>query len=90
MPGFMRQRTQERIEQLAAENTRTTIDLELVEDGIEVGHKMMGELLASYEKTEATTGKNGGNGTVKSGTDDDLYLNEVGFMSRLGARRRPN
>jgi nucleotide-binding universal stress UspA family protein len=43
--GFMRQRTQERIETLAAERAATKIDLALVDDGIEVGRRMMQEML---------------------------------------------
>ena len=39
----MRNKTQERIEELARERAATTIDLALVEDGIEIGKKMMAE-----------------------------------------------
>src|SRR6201988_2612442 len=38
--GFMRNKTQERIEDLARERAVSTIDLALVEDGIELGKKM--------------------------------------------------
>jgi hypothetical protein len=37
--GFMRNKTQERIEELARERAGTAIDLALVEDGIEFGEK---------------------------------------------------
>ena len=39
--GFMRTRTQERIEELARERGVAAIDLPLVEEGIEIGKKMM-------------------------------------------------
>jgi hypothetical protein len=44
----MRSKTQERIEELARERGATTIDLALVEDGIEIGKKMMAEMIATY------------------------------------------
>ena len=52
--GFMRNQTQERIEALARERTeasgeRVTIDLALVEEGIEIGKKMMAEMIANYQ-----------------------------------------
>jgi nucleotide-binding universal stress UspA family protein len=46
--GFMRNKTQERIEELARERAATTIDLSLVEEGIEIGKRMMAEMIASY------------------------------------------
>ena len=57
--GFMRSKTQERIEAFAAERAaacrteasgegRATIDLALVEEGIEIGKKMMAEMIATY------------------------------------------
>jgi hypothetical protein len=57
--GFMRSQTQERIEELARERAaargagasgegRATIDLGLVEDGIEIGKRMMAEMIANY------------------------------------------
>jgi hypothetical protein len=48
--GFMRNKTQERIEELAAGRGVATIDLALVEDGIEIGKKMMAEMIATYDK----------------------------------------
>jgi hypothetical protein len=45
----MRNRTQERIEELARERAATTIDLGLVEEGIEIGKKMMAEMIATYQ-----------------------------------------
>src|SRR4029079_14645229 len=39
--GFMRDRTQQRIEEVAREREATTVTMELVEEGIAVGRKMM-------------------------------------------------
>jgi hypothetical protein len=52
--GFMRNKTQERIEELARERNAATIDLALVEEGIEIGKKMMAEMIATYEGPPAT------------------------------------
>ena len=48
--GFMRNKTQERIEELARERAATAIDLALVEDGIEIGKRMMAEMIATYSR----------------------------------------
>jgi proto-chlorophyllide reductase subunit len=55
--GFMRNKTQERIEELARERSATTIDLGLVEDGIELGKKMMAEMISTYSAPTSTTVK---------------------------------
>jgi hypothetical protein len=55
--GFMRNKTQERVEDLARERDASTIDLALVEDGIELGKKMMAEMIATYEGPKSTTAK---------------------------------
>ena len=46
--GFMRSQTQERIEELARERAAATIDLAFVEEGIEIGKRMMAEMIATY------------------------------------------
>ena len=84
--GFMRDRTQTRIEELAAECEAERIDLQLVEDGIEYGRQMMAQMLGQYEdekaagKGNATNGADGGeapeaatsNGaTTKVASEDD-------------------
>jgi hypothetical protein len=46
--GFMRNKTQERIEELARERAVASVDLALVEDGIEFGKRMMAEMIATY------------------------------------------
>jgi nucleotide-binding universal stress UspA family protein len=45
--GYMRDQTQRRAETLARENERVMIELTTVEQGIEIGRRMMEELLAS-------------------------------------------
>jgi nucleotide-binding universal stress UspA family protein len=90
--GFMRTRTQERIEELARERAASTVDLALVEEGIEIGKKMMAEMIANYsapgvnpqttgEAREATPpAAPAGAPATGNGTG---YLNEV---SSLNAR----
>jgi hypothetical protein len=48
--GFMRNKTQERIEEVARERGAASIDLALVEEGIEIGKKMMAEMISTYDK----------------------------------------
>ena len=55
--GFMRNKTQERIEELARERAAKGIDLALVEDGIEQGKKMMAEMIAMYSPPTSTSAK---------------------------------
>jgi hypothetical protein len=47
--GFMRNRTQERIETMAQERSLGAIDLSLVEEGIEFGKKAMAEMIAKQD-----------------------------------------
>jgi hypothetical protein len=84
--GFMRTKTQERIEELARERATATIDLGLVEEGIEIGKKMMAEMIAGYSAPgggsggAATTGSsNAGAGAAPAapGSNGSGYLNEV-------------
>ena len=56
--GFMRNKTQERIEALASTRRLATIDLPLVEEGIEVGKKLMEEAIAAQEAAQAQGGLN--------------------------------
>lgn len=82
--GFMRSKTQERIEELARERRAEAsgeggaIDLALVEDGIEMGKQMMAEMIATYNapppagaKPAATTTPTPAEGGGSG------YLNEV-------------
>jgi hypothetical protein len=54
--GFMRSQTQERIEALARERAAGVIDLALVEAGIEIGKRMMAEMIANYPSPGASPG----------------------------------
>jgi len=54
--GFMRSKTQERIEELARERAAAPIDLALVEEGIEIGKQMMAEMIATYSSPGASPG----------------------------------
>jgi len=51
--GFMRDRTQARVEELAAERGAATVDLALVEAGIEIGVQAMAEMIAQPEAGQA-------------------------------------
>jgi nucleotide-binding universal stress UspA family protein len=96
--GFMRDKTQERIEELARERDAATIDLALVEDGIEAGKRMMAEMIATYTGPPAPAGNGHGpaatNGATAASTPARSapvsaghdYLNEV---SPLNARTLP-
>ncbi len=98
--GFMRDRTQGRIEEIALERKRETIDLPLVEAGIEEGRNAMAKMLeeqgilssAQVEelRAEATeTGKcpfSKAVSHVYSGSPE-LVLNEVGVLSSMDSLR---
>ena len=56
--GFMRNRTQDRIEELAGERGVATIDLALVEEGIEIGRQLMEEMLAAQGAATPHSGLN--------------------------------
>ena len=82
----MRNKTQERIEEIARERTARTIDLGLVEEGIEIGKKMMAEMIAGYSApgsspaNTASAVKPNGSGApreVVNGSNGGGYLNEV-------------
>jgi hypothetical protein len=84
----MRNKTQERIEDLAKERAATTIDLALVEDGIEIGKKMMAEMIATYSgppaagatpATATTPAAGNGSGNGRG------YLNEVSQITARSA-----
>jgi nucleotide-binding universal stress UspA family protein len=87
--GFMRAKTQERIEELARERAAATIDLPLVEEGIEIGKRMMAEMIASYSgppsagtntsAAPAPAAANGGGNGSNQG-----YLNEVSPLTARG------
>ncbi len=70
--GFMRQRTQARIEELAVERTVDTIDLALVEEGITLGRALMEQVVAGYDEARVQQKP-----AAKSRPSPDAYLNEV-------------
>jgi nucleotide-binding universal stress UspA family protein len=91
--GFMRAKTQERVEEVARDRAATTIDLTLVEDGIEFGKKMMAEMIAGYTNAPGAPGANPGTAAadrdstrampapVSGASSGGGYLNEVRAMS---------
>jgi Proto-chlorophyllide reductase 57 kD subunit len=89
--GFMRNKTQERIEAFARERAVSSIDLALVEEGIEIGKRIMAETIANYSPPAATGNASPGVATaaeasgpardVTSAGNGSDYLNEVGRIS---------
>ncbi|MBM4411815.1 MAG: universal stress protein, partial [Chloroflexi bacterium] len=85
--GFMRAKTQERVEEVARERAATLIDLTLVEDGIEFGKKMMAEMIAGYTNAPGAGTNPGGAATrtpvapAPSAPSGSGYLNEVRSIS---------
>jgi hypothetical protein len=80
--GFMRNKTQERVEAMARARAATTIDLGLVEEGIEVGKRIMAETIAAYSSTPAAAGAvRQSSATIPAAVQDAPaggdYLNEV-------------
>jgi hypothetical protein len=88
--GFMRNRTQDRIEVLAAERGQEAINLALVEDGIAIGRQMMEEMLRNQEAAKAASAEV--SQPVEAAGALPLEprrppINEVGSPSALQARR---
>jgi nucleotide-binding universal stress UspA family protein len=81
--GFMRGKTQERIEELARERAAATIDLALVEEGIEIGKKMMAEMIATY--TPPAPGTTAGASAASGGAGGRTNLNEVSPLTARGS-----
>jgi hypothetical protein len=86
--GFMRNKTQERIEALARDRAATAIDLALVEEGIEIGKQMMAEMIANYPSPDASRGVATAAATTADAPADAApaasgsgYLNEVRSVS---------
>ena len=81
----MRNKTQERVEELARERAATAIDLALVEDGIEFGKKMMAEMIANYTRTgrEPRSRRRAPavGGTARSGTAGRWRLSQRGEIA---------
>jgi hypothetical protein len=101
--GFMRDKVQERLESLALDNKMLTIDLGLVEQGIEIGRKLMEEMLAaqSGNGTESSSGNGSADSEGKLTTPEKgaaagecplhgapkSVLNEIGIMAELEKAR---
>ncbi|NJL27444.1 MAG: universal stress protein [Thermoanaerobaculia bacterium] len=99
--GFMRDRTQRRIEELAAERNLSEISLELVEEGIQHGLQAMAEMIGQYGgaspemKAQDAAPKAEGEtcpvatepAASKSSGKIELALNEVSVMSKLAEAR---
>jgi hypothetical protein len=78
--GFMRNQTQERIEELARERAAAVIDLALVEDGIEIGKRMMAEMIKNYPsqgKSPAVVTAARDSAAGSAASNGNGYLNEV-------------
>jgi hypothetical protein len=84
--GFMRDRTQQRIEEVAREREATTVTLELVEEGIAVGRKMMEEAIAGYQKAPEQA-RGAYNAIDVTRSNAPTSLNEVGVMSEMARLR---
>jgi len=67
--GFMRDKTQRRIEELAAEHDAGEIDLTLVEEGIEHGKRMMAEMLGQVQAPAGAKGADGGSANAGSAAE---------------------
>ena len=95
----MRDRTQRRIEEIAAERSvAAAIDLAIVEAGIEDGRKAMEEMIKGYqanpaparevmERAEPARVERVEPASTSAGA---LPLNEVGIMAAMEAKRRQN
>lgn len=90
--GFMRNRTQDRIEALAVESGAGRIDLALVEEGIAIGRQMMEEMLRQEVEARAAAGASTEPAAVAKSAASAYVerrpaINEVGSPSALQARR---
>jgi hypothetical protein len=87
--GFMRNKTQERIEELARSRTAATIDLPLVEEGIEIGKQMMSEMIASYSAPGASAAATTASpqAAPSAAAPGRGYLNEVGAQRLVPDRQ---
>jgi hypothetical protein len=91
--GFMRSRTQERIEELARDRAVATIDLALVEEGIEIGKRLMAEMLATYSGPDVGPGSERGGASRAAaapprdpGAQADGNPNGGGYLNEVSPR----
>jgi hypothetical protein len=87
--GFMRNKTQDRIEEVAAEREVKTIDLDLVEDGIEMGRQMMASMIQTYQANPEAARQQSST-TPSNGGDTGPALNEAGLMGDVGSMQTKN
>ena len=74
--GFMRNMTQERIEGLAKERGVATIDLAVVEGGIEIGKQMMAEMISTYQRPGATPNTAAAKPTAPAGNGGPISVGQ--------------
>lgn len=90
--GVMRVRLQERAERLVGERELQRVDLSVIEEGIDEGRREMEEFIRDQETESRSVAESVGTDespmkTVKAARDG-LYLNEVGLLQALAARRK--
>ncbi|MFN7951186.1 MAG: universal stress protein [bacterium] len=91
--GFMRTKTQERIEALADERQSVVIDLALVEEAIGASRQLMAEMIQGYaanpEAARRVVTAPSAPALARPGSaSEPVPLNEVGIMSALSAMRQ--
>jgi len=84
-----RKKPQERMEELARERAAATIDLGLVEEGIEIGKKMMAEMIATYS-APPTTGTKPAVAPAPEASGRSGYLNEVSPLNAASTSGEPH
>jgi hypothetical protein len=85
----MRNQTQERIEAVARERSATTIDLALVEEGIEFGKKMMAEMIAGYQKPAPAAGAGTSATPRPASTPAPPAVRQGGYLNEVGPAPTP-
>jgi nucleotide-binding universal stress UspA family protein len=87
--GFMRNRTQARIEDVARSRGICQVDLALVEEGIEQGRKLMEEMIQGYNRSPQPVQDAAATRIPSSvSRTEGPALNEVGVMAAMEARRQ--
>ncbi len=92
--GFMRDRTQNRIEEVAHERQAQVIDLDLVEAGIEHSRQLMAQMVESYQASPEVSRAEMEEERAGAGDRDDgeptqpLALNEIGVMAAVQRARK--
>ena len=95
--GFMRNKVQDRVEQIALDRQVISVNLALVEEGIELGRQMMAEMLKTAStipspspQPSPTRGEGVQEGKAVSHVHEGVVepvLNESGLMSALAEKR---